>query len=119
MKNFGFSGSMTFPYLLVFGVAILRIEAVHLDNLIPVFSCLLFFGAMRKAREFVLPLFVLVDVDIFLTTHQYGYPVTVDAVVTWAWYLIAMLLGSGLLRTSSSWRRVAGCTLLASVSFFW
>lgn len=44
---------------------------------------------------------------------------TADGVVAWAWYLVAMLLGWGLLRSSRAWRRVAGCSLAASVCFFW
>jgi len=110
--------SMVLCYLLIAGVALLRIELVQPYNVLPVFSCLLFFGAMRPMRELVLPLSLLVGVDIFITTHLYGYPLTLDAVVTWAWYLIVMLLGSGALRSSRSWPRVAGCSLLASVSFF-
>jgi hypothetical protein len=106
------------PYLLVFAVALLRLGVSHPYNAIPVFSCLLFFSATRPAREFVLPLSILVGVDVFLTTHRYGYPLSIDGVVTWSWYLIAMLLGVGVLRSSSSRLRVASCSLLASVSFF-
>jgi hypothetical protein len=105
-------------YLLILGVALLRIELFNPYNVVPVFSCLLLFAATRPVREFVLPLSALVGVDVFLTTHQYGYPLTLDAVVTWIWYVIVMLLGSGLLRSLPSWRRVAASTLLASVSFF-
>jgi hypothetical protein len=118
MKHKEFRYSMVLSYLLIFVVALFRIELINAYNVVPVFSCLLFFAATRPAREFVLPLSVLVGVDIFLTTHRYGYSLTIDAMVTWAWYLIVMVLGSGLLRTSRSWRRVAGCSLLASVSFF-
>ena len=118
MKVFDSRCSMVICYLLILGVAFLRVELISTDNVVPVFSCLLFFATARPAREFVLPLSVLMGVDIFMTTHRYGYPVTADAVVTWAWYLIAMLLGAGVLWTSDSWRRVAACSLLASVSFF-
>jgi hypothetical protein len=69
-------------------------------------------------REMVLPLFLLVGVDLFITTHHYGYPLTLDAVVTWGWYLVAMLLGAGVLGISNSWQPVAGCSLMTSVSFF-
>jgi hypothetical protein len=117
-KDFAGKGFLLLPYVFVVVVALLRIELINPYNVVPVFSCLLFFAASRPAREFVLPLSVLVGVDIFMTTQRYSYPLTLDAVVTWAWYLIAMLLGSGFLRTCSSWRRVAGCALLASVSFF-
>jgi hypothetical protein len=118
MKDFDSRCLMALSYLLVVGVALLRLGVAHPFNVIPVFSCLLFFSATRPAREFVLPLSVLVGVDIFITTHRYGYPLTIDAVVTWAWYLIVMLLGSGVLRSSSARLRVAACSLSASVSFF-
>ena len=110
--------AMAIPYLLILGVIVMRVAMINTYNVAPVFACLLFFAAMRPAREFVLPLCALVGADIFITTHRYGYALTIDAVVTWAWYLIVMLLGANLLGNSRSWRRVAGCSLLASVSFF-
>jgi hypothetical protein len=73
---------------------------------------------MRPKREMVLPLFFLVGVDIFITLHSYAYPLSLEAVVTWGWYLMAMLLGAGALGISRSWQRVAGCSLITSVTFF-
>jgi hypothetical protein len=118
MKSFEGKSWLFLPYILIFAVAVLRIEVANQYNLVPIFSCLLFFAAVRPAREMVLPLCLLVGVDIFVTTQRYGYPVTLDAVVTWSWYVIVMLMGSGVLRSSRSWQRVAGCSLLASISFF-
>jgi hypothetical protein len=118
MKRIESMGPSILPYIVILGVLLFRLEISHPYNCVPVSSCLFIFAATRAVREFVLPLSALVGVDIFLTTHRYGYPLTFDAVVTWAFYLAAMLLGSGLLRTSHSWRCVAGCSLLASVSFF-
>lgn len=118
MKRFESKHLIFLPYFLIFGVAMLRIEMINPFNVVPIFSCLLVFAAMRPAREFALPLSALVGVDIFVTIHRYSHPVTADAAITWAWYLIAMLLGASLLRTSRSWQRVAGCSLLTSVSFF-
>jgi hypothetical protein len=112
------SGFSLLPYILICGVALARLAASHPYNILPVFSCLLFFAATRPAREFALPLLALVGVDIFLTTHQYGSSLTLGAGVTWIWYLAVMMIGSGLLRNSYSWRRVAGCSLLISISFF-
>jgi hypothetical protein len=106
------------PYLLIFGAALLRLTVTHPLNFIPIFSCLLFFGANRPRREFPIPMLILVGVDIFLTTHRYGYPLTDGHVVTWMWYLAAAILGAGMLRNSSSTSRVMGASLLASVSFF-
>lgn len=118
MNRFESKSLLILPYILIFGVALLRLEVASPYNVAPIFSCLLFFAATRPAREMVLPLTLLVGVDIFITTHRYGYSLTADVVVTWNWYLIALLLGSGLLRSSRSWIRVAGCSLAASVSFF-
>lgn len=118
MKRFENEYLIALPYFLIFCMSLLRLELVQPYNFVPVFSCLFFFAATRPAREFVLPLSVLVSVDIFITTHRYGQSLTYDALVTWTWYLIAMLLGSGLLRKSWSWRRVATSALLASFSFF-
>jgi len=93
MKRFESGNWLILPYLLIIAVAMLRIEVINMNNLVPVFSCLLFFAATRPTREFIVPLSLLVGVDVFITTHRYGYPLTADAVVTWVWYLIAMLLG--------------------------
>jgi hypothetical protein len=118
MKDIGSKYLMVLSYLLILGVALLRVELINPHNVVPIFACLLFFAAMRPGREWILPLCALVGVDIFITTHRYGQALTYDAAMTWAWYLIAMLLGSGVLRRSHSWQRVAGCSFLASVSFF-
>lgn len=118
MNRFESKSLLILPCILIFGVALLRLEVTHPYNLIPIFSCLLFISATRPTMEFVLVLSVLVGVDIFLTAHRYGYPLAIDAVVTWAWYLIVMLIGSGILRSSSAGLRVAACSLLASFSFF-
>jgi len=118
MKRLESRNWFVLPYLLIFGAALLRLTVSHPYNLIPIFSCLLFFGANRPKREFVLPLLVLVGVDIFLTTHRYGFPLTSGHAVTWMWYLTAAVLGAGMLRNSVSTPRVIGASLLASVSFF-
>jgi hypothetical protein len=57
-------------------------------------------------------------VDIFLTTHRYGYLLTGDHAVTWIWYMAAAFLGAAMLRKSQSTGRVLGASLLTSVSFF-
>ena len=80
------------PYLLVFGAALLRLTVSHPYNFVPVFACLLFFGANRPKREFAIPLLTLVGVDMFLTMHRYGYLLTADHAVTWMWYLAAAFL---------------------------
>jgi hypothetical protein len=118
MKAFKGNHSWILPYFPIFVVALLRLGLANPYNVVPLFACLLFFGAMRPRREMVLPLFLLVGVDMFITTHSYGYPLSLEAAVTWGWYLVAMLLGAGVLGISSSWQRVAGCSLMTSISFF-
>jgi hypothetical protein len=65
---------LVFPYMVVLGVALLRLEPGHIFNCIPVFSSLLLFEALRPARELALPMIALIGVDIFLTTHRFGFP---------------------------------------------
>ena len=106
------------PYIAIAGAGFLRLESSHIYNFVPVFSCLLLFAAVRPLKEWGLALLTLIGVDIFLTTHQYDLPLTIDSVVTWTWYLVAMLAGSSLLRSVLSWRRAVVCSILASTSYF-
>jgi hypothetical protein len=106
------------PYLLIVAAAVLRLTVSHPYNFIPIFSCLLFFGAVRPWREFPMAFLGLVGVDMFLTTHRYGYLVTADHAVTWICYVAVLLLGAGLLRNTLSVPRAAGASLGASISFF-
>ncbi|HEV2485697.1 MAG TPA: DUF6580 family putative transport protein [Terracidiphilus sp.] len=118
MKRLVISNSILVPYLFILAVAVLRLTVNHPYNFIPVFSSLLFFGACRPVREYAMPFLTLMGVDIFLTTHQYGFVLTSGHAVTWLWYLGAMALGGAVLGNSISTRRVLGTSLLASVSFF-
>ncbi len=118
MKWFETKHSIVLPYVLIFGAALLRLTVSHPFNFIPVFSCSLFFGASRPKREYPIPILALVGVDIFLTTHRYGFAVTGDQAAAWMWYLAVMILGAGMLRDSISTPRVIGASLMASVSFF-
>jgi hypothetical protein len=106
------------PYLLILAVICLRLFVDHPYNFIPIFSGLLFFGACRPTRECALPVLVLVGVDAFLTTHQYGFALSAGHMVTWIWYLVAVTLGAAALGKSISVPRVLGSSLLASISFF-
>lgn len=107
------------PYLLIAGAVVLRLAVNnHPFNFVPVFSCLLFFGAKRPVREWAIAFLALLGTDIFLTQIRYGYPLTSDHAVTWIWYAAAMILGSGVLRNTTQVSRAVGTSLLASVSFF-
>lgn len=56
MKRLETRNLFVLPYLLVFGAALLRLTISHPYNFVPVFACLLFFGANRPKREFAIPL---------------------------------------------------------------
>jgi hypothetical protein len=118
MKRLDGKSLFVLPYLLILSAAILRLTISHPYNFVPIFACLLFFGANRPKREFAIPLLLLVGVDIFLTTQRYGYALTSGHAVTWLWYLAAAFLGAAMLRNSQSSPRVLSASLLISVSFF-
>lgn len=88
-------------------------------NFTAVGGALLFFGARRSWREMFAPLVVLMATDYFLTTTVYAYPFRWQGyVTTWAWYLMAMVLGQILLRTRTTFIRVAAGVVLGPTSFF-
>ena len=118
MNRLATVNSILLPYILILAVAVLRLTVSHPYNFVPVFACLLLFGACRPSREFATPLLALIGIDIFLTTHRYGYALTGGHAVTWIWYLGAMFLGAAMLGNSISPRRVLGSSLIASISFF-
>ena len=86
-------------------------------NLTPVGAALLFFGARGPKRLAWLPLLAFIGADVYLTRVHYGYPITADAFVTWAWYAAILGLGT-LLRRNQSTARIFGASLAAAVSFF-
>ena len=71
--------------------------AVHLRFLplpfsfTPVAAALLYFGARMPRKQMWIPVALLAASDVYLTRVTYGYPLTADHLVTWAWYA-AMLL---------------------------
>jgi hypothetical protein len=83
----------------------------------PVTAALLYFGARRPRRELWIPVTALAASGIYLSRSVYGYPLSADLLVTWAWYAGIMLLG-GLLARHASALRVGAASLTASVSFF-
>jgi len=88
-------------------------------NFTAVGGALLFFGARRSWREMLAPLAMLMATDYFLTTTVYAYPFRWQGyVTTWAWYLMAMVLGQILLRARTSFIRVAAGVVLGPTSFF-
>jgi Family of unknown function (DUF6580) len=82
----------------------------------PVTAALLFFGARRPLREMWIPVAALAAAGVYLSRSVYGYPVSDDLVVTWAWYAGMVLLG-GLAHKATA-LRIGATSLAASVSFF-
>ena len=70
----------------------------------PVAAALLYFGARMPRRQMWIPVALLVASDVYLTRVTYGYPLTADHLVTWAWYAAMMLLGSVLIKGFSAMR---------------
>ena len=97
--------------------------AVHLRFLplpysfAPVAAALLYFGARMPRKQIWIPVAALAASGVYLSRSTYGYPVTADLLVTWAWYAGIVLLG-GLLAKNASALRVGAASLTASVSFF-
>jgi hypothetical protein len=80
---------------------------------------LLYFGARRSWREMLLPVAALAAVDYYLTTYAYGYPFHAqDYLVTWGWYLAAIVLGRILLAQRVTVVRAASAAILGPTSFF-
>ncbi len=83
----------------------------------PVAASLLFFGARGSRRQLWIPLALLAASDVVLTKAVYGYPLSWDHFVTWAWYGAVLLLGARL-RENSKWLWIAASAVASSVSFY-
>jgi Family of unknown function (DUF6580) len=83
----------------------------------PVTAALLYFGARRPRKEMWIPVAALAAAGVYLSRSFYGYGLSADLLVTWAWYAGMVLLG-GLLAHKATVLRIGAATLGASVSFF-
>jgi len=105
-------------YLFVILAAAVHIRFVALPfSFTPVVAALLYFGARMPRKQMWVPVAILAASDVYLTRVTYGYPLTADHFVTWAWYAAMVLLG-GLLIKGFSPLRIGASTLIGSVSFF-
>jgi len=89
----------------------------HPFSFTPVGASLLFFGARAPRKRIWVPVALLAISDVVLTTVVYKFPLSIDHLVTWAWYAGACLLG-GRLRGRVRALRLAGTSLALSLSFF-
>lgn len=83
----------------------------------PVTAALLYFGARRPRREMWIPVAALAATGVYLSRSYYGYALSTDLLVTWAWYAGMVVLG-GMLAKHASALRVGAASLAGSVSFF-
>ena len=83
----------------------------------PVTAALLYFGARRPRHEMWIPVAALAAAGVYLSRSYYGYALSADLLVTWAWYAGMVLLG-GMLAKNASALRVGAASLAGSVSFF-
>ena len=83
----------------------------------PVTAALLYFGARRPRNEMWIPVAALAAAGVYLSRSYYGYALSADLLVTWAWYAGMVLLG-GMLAQKTSALRVGAASLVGSVSFF-
>ena len=88
-------------------------------NFTAVGGSLLYFGARRPLRQAAWAILPLIATDYYLTTVVYRSAFHAqDYLITWAWYVAALVLGSLLLRKRTTTTRVVSGSLLASTSFF-
>ena len=111
---------VSMPAYLLLLVAVLSRLLPHAGwlNFTAVGGALLYFGARRSWREMMAPLAALIAADYFLTVYVYQYGFRwQEYMPTWAWCLMAMALGRILLKSRTTFVRVAAGTLLGPTSF--
>lgn len=117
--RFELRGKVMFSYLFVLAGLFSRVLSIPGFGFTAVGASLLFFGARRSPKFFLLPVLALAAGDYFLTVFAYSYPFHIqDYLVTWAWYLAACWIGYALLRKRANTGRVVGAALGSSTSFF-
>jgi hypothetical protein len=89
----------------------------HAWHFTPLAASLLYFGARGSRRQMWIPVVLLAATDVILTKFIYGYTLSWDSLVTWAWYAAILWLGTSLREKSGFWR-VVGAALASSISFF-
>jgi hypothetical protein len=88
-------------------------------NFTAVGASLLYFGAKRPVRQFIVPIALFAGVDYYLTVFFYNYPFHIsEYLLTWSWYLGVLWLGHYALTFRASTLRVTASVLASSTSFF-
>jgi hypothetical protein len=105
--------------LLVFAILSRLVPHPGWLNFTAMGGALLYFGARRPWREMLAPLAALMATDYLLTVFTYHYAFRWQAyLTTWVWYFAVMALGWILLRTRTTFLRVAAGVVLGPTSFF-
>jgi len=104
-------------YVLIIAVIVARVLLRPLA-FAPVLPALLYFGARAPRKTFWIPVALLTAADLYLTLAVYGAGLKADQLITSAWYLAVMLLGSAALKGGAKPLRVLGTALAGTISFF-
>ena len=105
-------------YLFVIFAAAIHIRFIALPfSFTPVVAALLYFGARMPRKQMWIPVALLAASDVYLTRVTYGYPITADHFVTFAWYAAIILLGSVLIKGFSPLRIGASALIGSSLVF--
>jgi len=108
---------MPLAVVFVLIAALWRVVFTDAHGFTPVLASLLFFGSRAERKWLWAPALLLATTDVYLNYAHYGYKLTPDFLVTWAWYAAIVWLGS-VLKEKQGWLRIAGVTLAGSISFF-
>jgi hypothetical protein len=97
--------------------AIAMSPGAHWWAFTPVVASLLFFGAKMPRKYIWVPVALLAGADVLLS-RMYGYAVTPDLLVSWAFYAGVAWLGSAMLSENAKPAKLVVASLTSSVSFF-
>jgi Family of unknown function (DUF6580) len=83
----------------------------------PLGASLLFFGSRMPRKHYPAAVALFIASDLFLNYRVYGYPLSWDQTLIWAWYLGACFIGM-LLKGRIKPLNVLGASVGSAVSFF-
>ncbi len=97
--------------------AIAMSPGAHWWAFTPVVASLLFFGAKMPRKYIWAPVAVFALADILLSRF-YGYAMTPDLLVSWAFYAAVAWFGSAMLHEDARTTKLVGASLASSLTFF-
>src|SRR5436190_2111360 len=84
----------------------------------PLGAALLYFGAKQPRKWMWVPVAALAISDLALNRYVYHWPITLEFLSSAMYYVLAIVLGSEILKEKVSVLRVLGASLAGSVLFF-